>query len=289
MNHRLLFLASISLSLSLFSAFAAAADFGTITVHGKTSPLVSAIAYTPGFDVHSDGKPDVIVILATQNIDSQTLQWIDPSRGARVAVEKNDGFVLTLEYAQQKIAHISVDGPGLGIEHQGCAKCQSAVSRSGAGFKDQVTGEVDPFGDSSSGITFETHFDIAKVQTQQFGEALPADGGAPGKAFMVYAKAYADGDYEALKKVSTDADGIWKDETDAAKRVDEITTWPRGAPRNAVILKGWQDHDSAMLIVEGTPVNWQSKKRFGIGLVETNGQWQVREQLMDIRGTIFAD
>ncbi len=285
MHHRLLLLASIS----LFSGFAAAADFGTITVQGKTAPLVSAMAYTPSFGVNSDGKPDVIVILATENLDNETLQWIDPSRGAKVAAEKNKGFVLTLEYVQQKIAHISVDGPGLGIEHQGCAKCQSTASRSGAGFKDKVTGEADAFGGSSSGITFETHFDIAKVQTQTFGEALPADGGAPGKAFMAYAKAYADGDYEALKKVSTDADGIWKDETDTAKRVHEITTWPRGAPRNPVILKGWQAKDSALLIVEGTPVNWQSKKRFGIGLVKTNGQWQVREQILDIRGTIFAD
>ena len=74
----------------------------------------------PRFDVHSDGKPDVIVILTTQNLDSQTLQWIDPSRGAKEAVGNDKGFVLTLEYVQQKIVHISVDGPGLGIEHQGC-------------------------------------------------------------------------------------------------------------------------------------------------------------------------
>jgi len=89
--------------------------------------------------------------------------------------------------------------------------------------------------------------------------------------------------------VSTEPDGIWKDETDAAKRVHEITTWPRGAPRDPVILKGWQNNDSALLIVEGTPVNWPSKFRFGIGLSKTNGQWQVREQLMDIRRKIFAD
>lgn len=274
---------------SFVPGFAAAADFGSITVQGKTTPLVSAMAYTPSFGVYSDGKPDVIVVLATQNLDSQTLQWIDPSRGAKEAVSNDKGFVLTLEYIQQKIAHISVDGPGLGIEHQGCAKCTGAPVRSGVGFKDHVAGEADAFGGSSSGITFDTHFDIAKVQTQDFGAALPADGGAPGKAFMAYAKAYADGDYEALKKVSTEPDGIWKDETDAAKRVHEITTWPRGAPRDPVILKGWQNNDSALLIVEGTPVNWPSKFHLGIGLVKINGQWKVREQLLDIRKKIFVD
>jgi hypothetical protein len=268
---------------------AAAADFGTLTVGGKTTPLVSAMAYAPTFGVHSDGKPDVVVILASQNLDSQILQWIDPSRGAKEAVSTDKGFVVTLEYVQQKIAHISVDGPGLGIEHQGCAKCSGSPARGGDSFKDHVIGEVDAFGGSSSGITFDTHFDVAKVQTQEFGEALPADGGAPGKAFAAYAKAYADGDYEALKKVATDADGIWKDETDAAKRAHEIITWPRGAPRDAVILKGWQNQNSALLIVEGTPVNWTSKKRFGVGLVKIGGQWTVREQLMDIRGKIFSD
>ena len=269
--------------------FAAAADFGTVTVHGKTVSLVSAMAYTPRFDVNSDGKPDVVVVLATQNLDSQALQWIDPSRGVKQAVGDDKGFALTLEYVQQKVAHISVDGPGLGIEHQGCAKCQGAADRSGGGFKDHVTGEVDPFGGSSSEISFDAHFDVAKVQTQDSGEALPVDGGAPGKAFMAYAKAYAAGDYDALTKVSTEAEGIWKDETDLAKRAHEITTWPRGAPRDPVILKGWQNKDSALLIVEGTPVNWPSKHRLGIGLVKIDGQWKVREQLLDIRSKIFAD
>jgi len=176
---------------SFVPGIAAAADFGTLTVHDKTAPLVSAMAYTPSFDVNSDGKPDVIVILTTQNLDNQTLQWIDPSRGAKETVDKGKGFVLTLEYVQQKIAHISVDGPGLGYEHQGCGKCKGAATRSGDGFKDHVTVEPDPMGGDNGNITFDTHFDIAKVQSQEFGAALPADGGAPGKAFMAYARAYA--------------------------------------------------------------------------------------------------
>jgi hypothetical protein len=275
---------------SLLPVLATAADFGTITVKDKTTPLTGAIAYVPYFNINADGKPDTVVVLATQGIEAQIPGWIDPSRAMVAAVRKSKGLLLTLEYTQNAVGYISVDGPGLGYEHQGCAKCKGAPTRTAGGLKDHVSGEPDPVGGSSGGITFDAHFDIAKVQTQTLGEPLPADGGAPGKAFVAYAKAYAEGNYDALKTLSMEAVDLWGDEEDAAKRTRAIMEFPRGAPRNALILKGWQNQDSAILIVEGNPANRKDKKyHFGIGLGKTNGQWQVREQILDLTGKIFTD
>jgi hypothetical protein len=106
------------------------------------------------------------------------------------------------------------------------------------------------------------------------------------------AKAYADCDYDALKEEDPGAERRFGDETDAVQRKQKIIKWFASSPTpiDPVILKAWQNHDSAVLIVEGTPINWKDRKfRFGISPSKTNGQWQVREQLMDIRRKILAD
>ncbi|MEO6690566.1 MAG: hypothetical protein ABIS07_01980 [Dokdonella sp.] len=279
------------LSLLLLPCFAGATDYGSVTIKDKKVALTSALAFVQRYD--HIGKTDVVVLLAPGPIDASVLDWIDPVRGAaRGPLLRGEETVIALKYTGADVIRLSVNAPGIGYEDLACSsECKSTAQRAGDGFKGSFSGllRIGSHDDGPPDAAFNVHFDIPHMQAQDFGASLPTGGGDPGKAFVAYAKAFDNGDYEALKAVNAEAEKLWGDANDAAKRSHDIQAFGRGAPKNPTLLKGWQHGDSALLIVEGTPKNWSRKFRIGVGLTKAGGQWQVREQVLDLYGTTFVN
>ncbi|MEO6689643.1 MAG: hypothetical protein ABIS07_16540 [Dokdonella sp.] len=258
-------------------SIAHAADYGSVTIKGKKVALTSALPFVQRYD--HIGKTDVVVLLAPEPIGASVLGWIDPVRGAFGGpLLRGDETVVALKYSGAEVKRIGLKAPGRGYDDQGCSsECKSTGQRVGEGFKGSFSGQlrIGSHEDGPRDAGFDVHFDIAHVQAQaqDFGAAPPAGGGDPGKAFLAYAKAFDSGDYEALNAVNAEAEKLWGDAEDAAKRSHDIQIFARGAPRDPTILKGWQHGDSALLIVEGTPKNWSRKFHIGIGLTQTGDHW----------------
>ncbi|RZA19207.1 MAG: hypothetical protein EOP93_09380 [Lysobacteraceae bacterium] len=97
---------------------------------------------------------------------------------------------------------------------------------------------------------FDLGFDVAV--TLPPGQPLPADGGAPGKAYRAWTSAVAKADLEALRAmVGRDYDA-WRLKSDDPNDVKSALKDLRdGTPVQARILRGRIDGDDAVLWVEG--------------------------------------
>jgi hypothetical protein len=106
---------------------------------------------------------------------------------------------------------------------------------------------------------------------------LPADGGAPGKAYAAYLAALAKGDLPALRRILGEGARWQLPEDDEQSAKQGLKDLRDGKPVSVKILSATQRGDSAVLKVEG--VDRDDIKRAGRVLMVKDGDtWRADTQ-----------
>jgi hypothetical protein len=160
-------------------------------------------------------------------------------------------------------------GPG-----DGCGFCYdgsvvSTVQLSGGRAKGKVKLAAKPG---------EAHWDVdidVPVSSSDYGAALPAGGGDPGKAYAAYHAALATGKADAVKPFLTeDMHEGWAEDGEGI-----VSSYREEHPEKSFkIVEGWSRGDRALLLVEGeTPyMNATSE----VQLVKEKGTWRIDNEMM---------
>ena len=271
-------------AMMLFAAAApaTAGDYGSYAYDGETVALTEACVVVPHVDGIGYGKPDAIGLLASKPLDCDAYaSWVSPASGAFAdVVHAADGGLVELDVAPgPKLSRISVYGVGYTLGNDACEGCASKIEAGGAGLRGSVaTGK--PLMDGK--IVLDTTFDLPKPAGPAKGEAL-AGGGDPGKAYLAYLKAYAEGDYEALKTLmpegKAESDFGWYEE---AERSEGIKSSGSMEPKSAKIVEAWKIGDGALLVTELPSPHGGDGRYRGYASLGFDGKgWRVRESRLD--------
>jgi hypothetical protein len=119
---------------------------------------------------------------------------------------------------------------------------------------------------------FDLKFSVATTAPSA-GTALPADGGAPGRAYTAYLAALTKGDLPALRKMLGES-GSWRlPENDENSSKEGLKDMRDGKPVSAKILSAVQRGDHAVLNVEGVDRD-EIKRRGRVLMTKTGEDWR---------------
>jgi hypothetical protein len=281
MEHR----AALFMALALVpSSSAWSAPLGTVTQGAEKHALVSSCAFVPRYDTQGWGKPELTLLLSDKPIDCTAAQgWASPESGAfDDVVHRGRGALLSVSYMPGlKLGKVSYYAVGATLGNEDCEGCVTTLAAGGKGLKGGLK-TAKPLMLNATPITFDFALDIPKPAPPAAGDALPG-GGEPGKAYLAYLKAHQDGDYAALQKLMPEGEAEdewgWREE---AERKTAIQGEKKSA--SAKVRLG----DSALLVVE-IDHPWQPgrKAKAAVGLGLQGGAWRVREERVDMGGTMF--
>jgi len=127
----------------------------------------------------------------------------------------------------------------------------------------------------------EAHWDVdvdVPIASSDYGAALPAGGGDPGKAYAAYHAALATGKPDAVKPFYTEEiqEG-WAEDRD-----EIVSSYRKDHPEKSIqIVDGWSRGDRALLLVEGeTPY---TKATSEVQLVREKGTWRIDNEMMKVQ------
>ena len=128
---------------------------------------------------------------------------------------------------------------------------------------------------------FDVTIDIP-VTGDEHGAALPADGGAPGKAYLGYHDALVKRDAKALgpllSQLARDQLTQAAKDKKAAAYMDYLAEEHPG--RSAQIAKGWSNGKVAILLITGESA--AGKIAGEVVLHNEGGSWRVEDELTDL-------
>lgn len=271
---------------------ARAAEFGVVEVgdNGAKS-LAHACAIQPRFATGAFGKPEALLLFSDLALDcTALLSRISPDSGAfEQVVAGNSGVLLSISFQKGlQPGRVSVYGPGFTLGDDACTACTLVAKVAG----DRIQGSAatsTPLKLSDMDVRFDVRFDLPKPQAPAAGEALPG-GGEPGKAYQAYLKAFETGDYAALQRLMPEGEA--EDDFGYYGDPDAIATAIREErkARTMKILQADRYGDSAILVVEmPSPYMPDEQVKAAIGLVHDGSGWRVREERIDLMGSMFSD
>lgn len=117
-------------------------------------------------------------------------------------------------------------------------------------------------------------FKAAIAGDQKPASALPADGGEPGKAYMVYCKAMTSGDMAALKKLVSAERAKQMDDPDFQKMFPMIQSM---MAKDIKITGGTMSGNMATLNAEGKDSMGGGTAKGTISMVLEDKQWKVEK------------
>jgi len=127
----------------------------------------------------------------------------------------------------------------------------------------------------------EAHWDVdvdVPIASSDYGAALPAGGGDPGKAYAAYHAALATGKPDAVKPFFTEE----MQEGWAEDRDEIVGSYRKDHPEKSFkIVNGWTRGERALLLIEGeTPyMNATSE----VQLVKEKGTWRIDNEMMKVK------
>ena len=128
---------------------------------------------------------------------------------------------------------------------------------------------------------FEVKLDVP-ITPDDHGTPLPADGGAPGNAYLGYHTALVKRDAKALRTFLSDE--LRESLADAEKKgkvAAEMNYLAKEHPGKSVrITKGFSKGDHAVLLIDGESST--SKLTGEVVLVNQRGSWRVDDELTDV-------
>ena len=274
----------LGVSAAIFVSLVATAAAQTASGHfaGRTLELPIAGAYS--YWDQASGGNDRVVKIAVSNAEFRADlldDWHD--RGAAVHEFFADDRVKVVYF------DFDADGKYRGYSYyfapgDGCGWCyDSTVHSTVREANGRLSGSI-AFNGGAGAVAFDLKFDVP-IPAKTWGQALPAGGGDPGRAFLAYHKALAAGDATALKVVS-DAHGKdllakHQSQGDLADYLDFRWNDMHYRMQSVSVVGGYARGDRAVILFDG------SSKLFDalhgeVTLRRVGGAWLVADELVQI-------
>jgi hypothetical protein len=252
---------------------AASAD-GSFTSQTMTMPVSTAMAFR-GKSVLD--KTDVIVVAVTNG--DLRVDWFANFHDRRRAIQRrmidNETVLVYFEFKP--------DGAYRGLSYyfkrgNGCGYCGGGVASTVKLARGRLVGSLKAKDEQRS---FDVTLDVP-ITPDDHGAPLPADGGAPGKAYMGYHEALLKRDAKALRPfLSNEARGYLDSARKKGRADAEMKSLAKDHPDQALrITQGFSTGNHAVLLIAGES---SSVKVSGeVVLVNEGGSWRVDDELTDV-------
>ena len=268
----------VSAALAMGAAYAAdpATDnaTGRFTSQGATLDIRSAIAFRGKSFLGGD---DALIVAATNaRINSALLaDFGDRRRAMEKRIKDRDTGVVYFEFRP--------DGSFRGVSYyfgpgNGCGFCTSEVESTARYAQGRIAGRLKG---TEASRPFEVTLDVP-VLSDDHGAALPADGGAPGGAYLAYYSALVKGERAQVKALLSD-EGLqgWA----AAEKKNDTAGYLRYLaeehPEKSVrIVKGYARDATALLLISGESA--LGKVSGEVLLVKERGSWRVNDEVTEL-------
>ncbi len=261
-------------TVSAFAADVAPSADGSFTSRTFTMPVSTAMAFR-GKSLLD--KTDVIVVAITNG--DLRVDWFATFFDRRRAIERRmkdkETAVVYLEFKP--------DGAYRGLSYyfargNGCGYCGGGVTSTVKLANGRLAGSLKSKDESR---TFDVVFNLP-VTADDHGAPLPADGGAPGKAYLGYHEALVKRDAKALRPfLSNENSETLADAEKKGKVAAEMNYLASEHPGKSVqITKGFSKGKQAVLLIEGESST--SKLTGEVVLVNEGGTWRVDDELTDV-------
>ena len=269
-------LLALMLAVGIGPVAAAESAGGSFKSQNLGITIKSALAF-PGASLF-DKTPVIVVAVTSAEMDTDALAaYYDRRRAIDQRVKDNDTGVVFFEFKP--------DGSYRGYSFyfargNGCGYCggNMGITTTVKLAKGRLAGSLKG---TDTDRNFEITLDIP-VQSDDHGEPLPPDGGAPGKAYMAYHDALVKRDANALRSVlSEDVRKIQAGATKEGNAAAYMDHLAKEHPSQSVkITKGWSNGKTAVVLIEGEP---STLKLAGEAiLVKQSGTWRVDDELTDL-------
>jgi hypothetical protein len=247
---------------------------GKFSSSGVTLDAKSAVAFKDKSFLGGDDALIVAVTNARINADALA-EFHDRRRAVEKRIKDSDTGVVYFEFRP--------DGSFRGVSYyfgpgNGCRFCSSTVASSVRFAAGRLTGTLTG---TEASRPFVLVLDVP-LMSDDHGAALPADGGAPGAAYLAYHKALVGRDRAALKPLlSQEGMQGWME----AEKKGDIDGYLRyladeHPDKSVRIVKGYARDDSALLLVVGESAVGTLNGE--VLLVKEKGTWRINDELADL-------
>jgi hypothetical protein len=275
MRALVLFAAVVTASGSLGAQHTAAPAAGTFTSKDVAFDVAGAVAFN-GPSSLDKAEPAILVVVSNTGLNGDALaDFVDRKLAVEKLIKDDKTAVVYLEFTPQ--------GRYRGLSYyfgsgNGCGFCTSEVTSTVKLSNGRLAGKLKG---TEKGRPFDLTLDVA-VLADAHGSALPADGGAPGKAYLAYHAALVKHDAKALKPtLSPGRIEVWDRANTKGDLSGYVSYLAEDHPMKSVkVVKGWATADKASLVIEG--VGEAGNLAGEVLLVNTKGAWGVDEELVDV-------
>ncbi len=268
---RLAVLGLYMLAASALAADAPPAATGVFKSQDVTLEANGAVAFRG--KSFFDDKTALIVAVSNVNLQPTAMaDYVDRRRLIRKRVIDDKTGVVWLEFRP--------DGTYRGMSYyfgqgNGCQFCTGEVTSTVKLVDGRLVGKVtDKEKDRSFDLTL-----AVPMLSDDHGAALPADGGAPGKAYMQYHAALGKGDRAALRALLSTEQQKFLDEAQKNGKFDVmLDAMKEGHPNKSVqVTGGFSTGDKAVLLIAGEG----SVGRLGgeALMIKEGGTWRVDDEI----------
>jgi hypothetical protein len=248
---------------------------GTFASKDQKFDVAGGVAFNDRSNL--DGETPVILVAISNtglNVDA-IADFVDRRRAIEQLVKDAETPIVYLEFTPQ--------GRWRGISYylgsgNGCAYCTSEVASTVKLANGRLVGAVTG---TEKDRPFSVSLDVA-VLSDDHGSALPADGGAPGKAYLAYHAALVKRDAQALKPTLSPGNVQVYDRAEQKQDLEGFMSYlaDKHPIKTVKITRGWATATKSSLLVEGE--SSISKVAGEVFLLYSNGKWGVDEELIDI-------
>jgi hypothetical protein len=252
---------------------------GTLTINGRGIPMKYSYAMSQP-NTFDAGKNDIAVLLTEKPLPEGALSGIGDLMDA---TRKQHGWAFFKINSLGKPIYEVIDHPATKgqIQMSGFTHANFVPRRMGKDWVEGTFATSNPkeFMTYKYEIKVEFSTPLLKAKLPEplpnakTGKALPAGGGAPGKAYNAYRKAIRDKDISALRRTAPDADTKEISDSDLEKVIEFMTTI---SPVTTKITRGYVKGDRAVLYVSGV---LEGKKQYGtVELVVKGKTWFIVQE-----------
>ena len=273
-------LAALALTLFIAATPTLAADpataTGTFASQTVTMAAKSAIAFRGKSSADQADALFVAVFNARVNADA-VADYIDRRRIIETRIRDGETGVVYFEFKP--------DGAYRGMSYRfgpgnGCAYCAGEITSTVTLANGKLSGSLKGTGkERSVDVTL-----VVPVMADDHGTPLPADGGAPAKAYLAYHAALARSDRAAVKPLlSRDQQQFWDDAEKAGKLGAVVHALAVAHPVKSVeIVQGYGKDDKAVLRIAGEAT--AGKVTGEVLLIREDGAWRVDDEITEVVG-----
>ncbi|HVF65881.1 MAG TPA: hypothetical protein VNE58_17995 [Casimicrobiaceae bacterium] len=264
----------VAVALAGSSHAATSTGDGEFVSRGFTMPVASALAFRGKSTL--DGKDAIIVAISNGDFRSDWFaNYVDRRRAVEQRMKDRETAVVYLEFAP--------DATYRGLTYyfkQGnnCGYCGLGVASTVKLVGNRIVGTLKMKDDAR---TMNVKLDVP-ILSDDYGQPLPADGGAPGRAYLAYHDALVKRDVRALLAVMSaeSSEGLEK-AARKGKPEAELEFLAKDHPSKSVrITKGYARGNNAVLLIAGET---EIMRLVGeVTLVNEGGRWRVDDELTSV-------